>query len=412
MRIQLLSQYFDPEPTLKGLTFAKALAARGHDVRVVTGFPNYPSGHLADGYSLRWRQFEEMDGIPIQRVWLYPSHDTSAAHRALNYGSFAFSSAAFGRFKGWRPELTWVHHPPPTAALSALLRRGLAGTPFALEIQDLWPDTLTSTGMITGTRVPNAIGWGMQHLYRASSHLICISDGFADRLRRRGIEESKISVIPNWADEARLHADADDEAWANSLLDPGAFNVVYAGNMGPAQALEPVVQSAAIAAKSVPHLVLHMVGDGLDHASLLELAAELPDGLVRFHHRQSMGRVAALVRSASAAVVHLKRDPLFEITIPSKIQAYLFLGAPLIVGVRGDAARLIEKSGAGVAAEPQDPQSLAAAMVRLAGMSPEERCSLGASGRRYYESQLSIRAGIEKYEAAFAMATARGRRPR
>lgn len=407
----MLTQFFDPEPTLKGLTFAKALASRGHEVRVLTGFPNYPSGRLYDGYSLRLRERETLDGIPVERVWLYPSHDRSAMRRMANYGSFSLSSAILGWQRGWQPDLTWVHHPPPTAALAALVQQETRGTPFVLEIQDLWPDTLTATGMVRGSWLPSGIGRWMNWLYGVSDHVIGISEGLSLALQERGVPSDRLSVIRNWADEDRLRPDAADQSWAEVALVKGGFNLVYAGNMGPAQSLAAVVQAAAVASRQVPKLALHMVGDGLDYRSLQAQAAAYP-GLVTFHGRQPMGRVAALVSRAGAAVVHLRDDPLFEITIPSKTQAYLYLGAPILIGVRGDAARMVQEAGAGLVTEPEDSRSIAAAMLALAAMSEAERSRMGAAGRNYYERELSVQAGMDRYEMAFrAAAQHRGRRP-
>lgn len=401
MKIQLLTQFFDPEPTLKGLTFAKGLQDRGHEVRVVTGFPNYPSGRLAEGYRLRLHATELMDSVPVDRVILYPSHDRSIVRRLANYGSFAVSSAAFAVRGRWHPDLTWVHHPPPTAATAALLDKRIRNVPFVLEIQDLWPDSLAATGMVSGQRVLRPIDRGMRSIYGHSSGLICISHGFARRLEESGVPSEKLTVIHNWADERRLQATQKDRQWAAGALDRTAVNVLYAGNMGPAQALEAVLAATALATRQVHEIRLHMVGDGLDLDRLQSAAARDIPGIAVFHGRQSMGRVAALAELCDFGLVHLKDDPLFEITLPSKTQANMFLGLPMVVAVRGDAASLVAEAGAGLAAEPEGPDTIAHAMVDLAEMGRDGRREMGLAGRRYYMAHLSVAAGLTRYEALF-----------
>src|SRR6478735_2159975 len=148
MRILLITQWFDPEPTFKGLLFAKELQRLGHEVEVLTGYPNYPGGRIYDGYRIRPFQRSIVEGVPVTRVALYPSHDSSGARRLLNYGSFAVS-AALASLVARRPDVAYVYHPPGTIALPALALRVLRGVPFVYDVHDLWPETLSSTGMVS-----------------------------------------------------------------------------------------------------------------------------------------------------------------------------------------------------------------------------------------------------------------------
>ena len=148
MRILILSQFFDPEPIVKGLPFARELSRRGHAVEVLTGFPNYPGGKLYPGYRLRPWQREVLDGIPVHRVALYPSHDGSAVRRTANYASFALSAAVAGPFLVRKPDVVYVYHPPATVGLPALVFRALRGCPVVYDVQDLWPDSVASSRMV------------------------------------------------------------------------------------------------------------------------------------------------------------------------------------------------------------------------------------------------------------------------
>lgn len=402
MRILLLSQFYDPEPTLMGHTFAKGLAARGHEVRVLTGFPNYPSGALAQGYRLRPHVQEVRDGVVIDRVFLYPSHDRSVLKRAANYGSFAISSGILASLSRWRPDVVWVYNPPPTAALGALAMRTLHKTPFVLEIQDLWPDSLSETGMVGEGRVTRGVAGGLAAIYRRAAGIICIADGMAEALHSRGVPQSKINVIWNWADEDRLQFDEQDRQWALEVLDPRRFNLVFTGNVGPAQALESVVQAVLLAAKESPEIKLTVVGGGLSASELAVGLTAADLGHVEFVDRQPMSRVAALLDMADAGVVHLRRTPLFDITIPSKTQAYLASGLPVLMAVKGDGATLVAQSGGGVLAEPQDPTDIARAIGELFRASGEERAAVGRRGREFYINEMSVQVGLDKYEELFS----------
>ena len=401
MKIQLISQFYDPEPTLKGEVFAQGLAERGHEVRVLTGFPNYPSGRLANGYRLAWHTRENHGKVIVDRVWLYPSHDASVTHRLANYASFAATSSVRTVFDSWRPDVVWVHHPPLSAVSAALIQSTWRGLPVVLEIQDLWPDSLSTTGMVSSDRVLGLVARGMRYSYREAAAVVCISDGFRKSIRKSGIDSRQIHVIPNWADERRLKPGSGDDQWAAENVNEGDFNIAFTGNMGPAQALESVLAAVQIATRTIPSLRLHLVGDGLAERALQAEARRSGIDNAIFHGRQPMERVAALLTRVDAGLVHLSDSPLFAITVPSKTQAYMCLGIPIIMAVRGDAAELVDRAGAGLLASPQDPDSIARAIVAMEGMGKSGRSALGEAGSAYYRKHLSVSAGLTAYERVF-----------
>ena len=146
MKILILSQWFDPEPDFKGLLFARELVARGHEVEVLTGFPNYPGGKIYPGYRIRPWARERLDGIDVLRVALYPSHNNSGLHRIFNYVSFFISAAVFGTALIRKPDVMYVYHPPITVGFAATVIGFLRRAPFVYDIQDLWPDTVAASG--------------------------------------------------------------------------------------------------------------------------------------------------------------------------------------------------------------------------------------------------------------------------
>lgn len=393
MRVLLLSQFFDPEPTLKGLAFAKALQAKGHDVQVLTGFPNYPGGKVYAGYRLVPYMREEVEGIRVHRVALYPSHDRSSLRRVLNYVSFGLMASLIGPFVVGKLDAMVVHHPPLTIDWPARVLRFLKRAPYLYEIQDLWPDTLGSTGMLSKPGLLRIIDGWARRVYGSADGIVAISDGFKRKLIERGVPAEKITVLHNWAEEGRMQIHPKDPTLAAELglgSDQGRFTVMFAGNMGLAQALDPVLD----AAKRLPDVQFAMVGGGVERDRLVARAEAEGIANIVFVPRQPMERMGAILPLADALLIHLRDDPLFEITIPGKTQAYLSTAVPVVVAVRGDAARLVEASGGGVAALPEDVDSIVAAVRRLRAMSPPERAAMGAKGKAYYEERLSMAAGV------------------
>lgn len=404
MRILLLSQFFDPEPHFKGLPFARELSRRGHEVEVLTGYPNYPGGKVYPGYRIRPWQREVMDGITVNRVPLYPSHDRSAVRRIANYASFALSASALGPFMVKRPDVVYVYHPPATIGLPAIILRALRGCPVVYDIQDLWPDTVASSRMMTNRRLFSVLDRWCRLVYSRVDRLVVLSPGFRETLVRRGVAAEKIDVIYNWADETRLRCTGRDNDLARRLGLAGRFNVVFAGTMGTVQALDAVLEAARICAATLPDVQFVFVGGGVDKARLEQRAAELQLPNTRFLPRQPMEAMGAVLSLADAVLVHLKDDPLFRITIPSKTQAYLALGRPVLMAVAGDAADLITRSGAGVTCPPENPAALSAAVKRLRTMKASEREAIGAKGKTFYDRELSLRVGVEKFEKVFQAA--------
>lgn len=405
MHILIVSQWFDPEPTFKGMLFARELQRQGHRVSVLTGFPNYPGGKVYPGYRIRAFQRETIDGISILRVALYPSHDGSAAKRALNYVSFALS-ASIGALIVERPDVAYVYHPPATVALPALVLKVLRGVPYLYDVQDLWPDTLAATGMINSSAALSLVEKGMSIVYRTASRIAVLSPGFRTALERKGVPAGRLEVIANWADEAQIRvtakADPPSAKWPAGL--EGKFVVTFAGNLGRAQALKTVLDAAEILVDTEDICFL-LVGGGVEAGGLAREAEKRGLDNVVFLPRQPISEIGDFLARSDALLVHLRDDPLFEITIPSKTQAYLMAGRPILMGVKGDAAALVAEAGAGLAFEPENPVQLAEAVIMLRSFSPSRRRAMGAAGARYYSDELALTVGARRFSRALSIAS-------
>lgn len=399
MRIIVLSQWYHPEPELKAHPLARELAARGHSVTAITGLPNYPAGRIYPGFRARpWPQVETKDGVRVVRVPLFPDHSHSASKRVLNYGSFALSAAAFGPLLSGPADVMWVYHPPLTTCLPALALAGARRIPFVYEIQDMWPETLAATGMVRAPRALSAVGRVAEFLYRRADRLTVISPGFKRNLISKGVPGSKIEVLPNWADEAIYRPLEPDLDLARELGTLDRFNVLYAGNLGAAQGLDNLLAAAA-QLRDEPRIQFLLAGDGVEEAGLRRRVEEQELRNVRFLGRVAPERIPVLCALSDVLLVHLRPDPLFEITIPSKTIAYLACGKPILTVSRGDPADVVSDARAGQACRPGDPGALASAVRTLQGMSAERRAEMGRDGRRYFLSNFTRARLVDRYEA-------------
>ena len=315
-RVLLLTQWFDPEPTFKGLVFARELVRQGFEVEVLTGFPNYPGGKVYPGYRIQWLQREVINGVQITRVPLYPNHDQSAIKRVLNYASFAASATMYGVFMAKRADVMYAYHPPLTVGMAAALIKLFRRMPVVYDIQDMWPDTLRATGMLNNPKALDWVARVCRWVYRRMDHIVVLSPGFKRLLLERGVPESKLSVIYNWADETSLGAPVGKVPAAF----PGAdqFRILFAGNMGKAQALNTVLDAASLLQARDSRVCWVMLGGGVEVERLKAEAAKRQLANVVFLPPVPMAEVGAYLNAADALLVHLRKDPLFEITIPLK----------------------------------------------------------------------------------------------
>jgi colanic acid biosynthesis glycosyl transferase WcaI len=401
-RILLLTQWFDPEPTAKGLPFAKELVRKGHDVEVVTGFPNYPDGKLYPGYRMSWMKRETLDGVRVTRLPLYPSHDASALRRLTTYATFSATALLYCLFGAKRPDVVYVYQLPSTGVVAALIK-AFRGAAFVFDVQDVWPDALRATGMVRSERLLAAVDRVTRWLYRRADAVVVLSPGFRQLLIERGVPDAKLELIYNWCDEAALTA-PDSMSPELAALN-GRFRIVFAGNMGKAQSLGAVLEAAERLKAGSTRVHFVFVGGGVEVENLKAIAQSRALTNVTFLPRMPMNRVGEVLQSADAVLVHLKDEPIFARTIPSKIQAYMALGKPILVAVHGDAADLVRQAQCGVEAIPEDATSIAHAASQLASCSSDELTSMGRRAKHFYDSRLSMAVGAGRFARLFETVT-------
>jgi len=405
VNILILSQNYFPEPDPMH-TLGAGLVNCGHQVNVITGFPNYPYGRIYPGYRQKLWQREEIDGVRVIRLPLYPDRSRSFIKRSLNYLSFPISASILGPILCGDADIMIVQSPPITLGIPAWIMSLVHRIPFVFMIQDMWPETLPATGMVSNPLILNALARLGMFAYSKASAITVISPGFKKNLEAKGVPSGKIHVFYNWAYEDEFSLAEPDTQLAEKMGLNGRFNILYAGNMGPAQGLHNVIEAASLLT-DIKDLQFILMGSGIERDKLEKMAKERKLKNVKFLPRQPMKLMPSFYALVDAVMVHLIDDPLFEITVPGKTQSCLLSGKPVIVSVNGDAADLVVKAGAGLAVRAMDPIDLARGVRKLYAMSREERETMGSAGRRYYFQNLAPEVQIPKYEQLFYEVLAR-----
>lgn len=401
LRVAFISQWYPPEPVGQPQWIVEGLQRAGAEVSVVTGIPNYPTGQVLAGYRA-WRpRTEVVEGVPVRRTPLYPDHGRRSVKRIANYLSWAVTSTMLGLRVITRSDVALVYSSPATAATAALFARWLRGTPYVLLVQDLWPDSIFASGYLgsSGKVARRILDRLVNVYYRHASKILVISPGMIDVLARRGVPKHKLDLVYNWV--------PDEPQTAAPLSTPGVsmrarlgiadddFVVMYAGNLGSAQALDGAVRGMGLLHDgSNAHLVL--VGDGVQRDSLTTLAAQVAPSRVHVLPPISREEVVAMMEEADAQLVSLAPEPLFKTTMPSKVQSILASGHPVLCCVDGDVADIVTSTGSGVAARPGDAQAFAAAVQHMSNLAPEALAAMGESGRQYYRDHMAEPVGRQQ----------------
>lgn len=390
MRLLILTQYFPPEigatqTRLSSIT--RALVQAGHDVEVVTALPNYPEGRIFDDYRGRPYRREKVDGVTVHRVWVYAAMG-AGFRRLVNYLSFS-AMAVLGLVRARRPDYLFIESPPLSLAATGICAAKLWRTRSILNVADLWPDSAVELGLLhegLPLRVTRRLEtWSYKH----ADHVSAVTEGIRDRLRRKGVPESRLHFLPNGVDIDLFHPRPRDPGILAEYGVPAEVPVVlHAGTMGFAQGLHVAIDAMTELRDRGVSLHLVLVGDGSEREVLETRVREHQLDNVTFVPAVSLERVAELWAGADMGYAGLKDVPLFEGARPSKLFPAMASGKPVVYSGAGEAARLIEEAEAGLVVPPEDPKALADAFARL-GEDADLATRLGQNGRCYVEANLT-----------------------
>ncbi len=397
MRLLIVSQYFWPE-SFRVNDLAAEMVRRGHDVTVLSGLPNYPDGRVFAEFRRDARRFAEYEGARIVRVPLAP-RGTGRVRLVLNYLSFAAAGCTLGawRLRGNSFDAIFVFQPSPvTSSLPALLIGRLKAAPVVLWVLDLWPDTLEALGVVRSPRALRVLGALVGFIYRRCALVLGQSRAFVPNLAR--YTGTPVRYFPGWA-EPIFDGGLDGIEPAPELGgERSAFNVLFAGNIGDAQDF-PAILDAAESLRGRLDVRWLIVGDGRAAGWVREeIRRRSLQGQVRMLGRYPIERMPSFFRGADALLVSLRPDPVFAMTIPGKVQAYLAAGLPVLGMLEGEGARVIEESEAGLVCPAGDGAALARRVEELAALPAEERARMGARGLRYARLEFDRDALIARLE--------------
>jgi glycosyltransferase involved in cell wall biosynthesis len=408
MRILIVSQYFWPE-NFPINELARELVARGNSVTVLTGAPNYPGGTVYEAYRRDPSAFASLDGVEIVRVPLVP-RGQGKLQLALNYLSYAVSASTLGAWKLRRrhfDRILIMQVSPATVGLPGVILRALKRAPTLFWVQDLWPDTLEAVGVVRSRRILRLVERCMIWFYANTDHLLAQSRAMMPRLLTQAPKDLPITYLPNWAETQR-----EPDAPAQALQIPATsttrdtanapFKIFFLGNLGEAQDFPAVLAGVELLRKR-RDIEWHLVGDGRQADWIRhEVAARGLTDRVQMHGAFPAAEMPRFHRQASALLVSLKADPLFAMTVPSKVQSYLAAGVPIVAMLDGEGARVIREANAGLTCPAGDSRALAEAVACLAGMTPDERARLGVAAKAYGRREFDFAMLVDRLEMLFS----------
>jgi len=406
MQILIYSYNYHPEPI--GIAplmteLAEGLVKKGHEVRVITGMPNYPQREIYEEYRGQWYVTEEKNGVTIQRCYLRIKSKPNLIDRLLLELSFVFTSLPQA-LNGWRPDVILLTVPPLLVSLPAAFLGWFYNCPIVLNVQDILPEAAIRTGLLKNKFMIRALEALEKFAYKKAHTISVIADGFVKNLVNKKVPINKIACIPNWVDVNFIRPlPQQAKKWKAIHKLENKFVVLYSGNIALTQGLETVIETAAslrhiseiafvIAgeSKALKRLQKHCLACGADNVLLLPL--------------QPREKLPEMLAAADVGLVVQKRN-VISFNMPSKIPLLLASGSPIIASVpaSGTAARAVRQSGGGVVVAPESPQDLAGAIMDLYN-NPVLAIKLGDKARNFATERYSFEQALMAYEAVFAQA--------
>jgi glycosyltransferase involved in cell wall biosynthesis len=369
VKILFLTDNFPPEvnaPASRTQEHCRQWVRAGHEVTVITGAPNFPAGKVYAGYKNRLRQVDAMDGIRVIRVWTYITANEGTVRRSLDYLSFMLSGTVAGAAVA-RPDIVIGTSPQFFAVCAAYLVSRLRRRPFVFELRDLWPESIKAVGAMRESQVLRWMERIELFLYRKAVAIVSVTESFKGNLVSRGVDAAKIEIVTNGVDLSRYSPRPKDAELVKEFNLEGKFVAGYVGTHGMAHGLETILEAAARVSNSpeAARYAFLFLGDGARKEELRRLAASRRLANVTFIDSVPKDQVARYWSLLDASIIHLRKTRLFETVIPSKLFECMGMGIPVLHGVQGESAHIVERTGVGLCFEPENAESLVIALRTL-----------------------------------------------
>lgn len=402
MKILYVSQYFPPEkcaPAARVSELAQRWSKNGHDITVLTGFPNHPTGILHPDYRKRFRRLlnrEQSGDVHVVRTWLWPLPNANIWKRVICYLSFFLSACVAGLFCR-RPDVLIATSPQLLVGVSGWFLAHWFEVPFVLEIRDLWPESLGAVGARgCRTQLYRAVGRLAGFLYKRADQIVVVTPAFHHELVTRwDVPARKISVVENGI-EPELFSPTGPGHVRSAFALEGKFVVSYIGTLGMAHGLETVLRAAELLRTRCPAAHILLMGDGAERSAIEKEAATRSLHNVSLLPSQPHEDIPAFVRASDICLVTLKKADAFRSVIPSKMLEFMACGRAVVLSVEGQAAEILQQANAGVSIEPEAPEQLADAILSLYRQS-DLRGRMGANGRAYVRQRFTRERTAAKY---------------
>jgi glycosyltransferase involved in cell wall biosynthesis len=396
MKILIVTQYYFPE-SFKSNDLSFELQKRGHEVTVLTGLPNYPEGKMYDGYGVFKNRKQEINGVKVIRSLLLLRGKGGGIRLFLNYFSFAFfaSIKAFFLNFGNKYDAVIVHEPSPiTQFYPALLLKKLQNAPVYFWVMDLWPESLEIAGGVKNKFILNFFKKMVITFYKNSEKILITSKGFKNSIVEKGDFENKLEYFPNWAEDSI--SEGDQNFPVPDL--PVGFKVMFAGNVGEAQDMESIMNSA-LALKDHSEIKFIIVGDGRKMPFVQDFIEKNNLQKTVFTvGRFPVEAMASFFAKADVMLVSLKDDKIFNLTVPAKVQAYMSASKPIVAMLNGEGAEIIEEAKCGLAAPAGDSNKLAETILKMASLPKEELLQMGENSRNFFQANYQLSTCIDNLE--------------
>jgi colanic acid biosynthesis glycosyl transferase WcaI len=404
VKILYISQYFPPEmgaPAARASELARHWAAAGHEVSVLTGFPNHPTGVVPAEWRSRLRALthkERVGSVDVFRTWLWPLPNRKAHERMRNYASFCFSAALRGMTIP-RPDVVIASSPQLLVGLSGWWISFTRQVRFIFEVRDLWPESLAAVGMgDENSLLHHALAGIARFLYERSDRIVVVTPAFREHLIRHWrVTEEKIAVVENGVETALFAPSTSvaNDALRHKLGAEGKFLASYIGTMGNAHGLETLLAAAAQLSQN-PDVLFLLIGEGAEKERIKTLAQSRGLTNVRFLDQQPREKIPSYISASDACLVLLKKTEVFKTVIPTKMLEFMSCARPVILGVDGQARQIIEEAGAGIVIEPENAAALVAAISQLSS-NRELGAAMGQKGREHILRNFSRHSTAERY---------------
>jgi len=400
MNILIITPHFHPE-NFRINDFAEAFVQRGHKISVLSSVPNYPTGTFFEGYGIFKRNREKWKDIDIYRVPVIPRGSGSPFRLAINYISYVLGGLFTSLFLLHKKlDIIFVFEPSPiTIGVPAIFIKKIKKIPIVFWVLDLWPESVISAGNLNSRLIPKLLNPLVKFIYKYSDRILVSSRGFINSIAEKNVPLDKIEYFPQWAES--IFKPVMSEKYLLGDIPQGSFKIMFAGNIGEAQDFSSLLEAAKIL-KGKKNIQWIILGGGRKESWVRSKIVEYQlEECFHLLGSYPLEKMPEFYSQADAMLFSLKKEYIFSITVPAKVQSYLACGKPVLAMIDGEGASIIDEADAGLTCDAERPIELAENVIELMGYSPERIQELCDNARSYYENYFERDTLFDRAEQLF-----------